>query len=565
MIVFDRVVSSDPNFKKYWLLHSIEEPIIDEATKTSTIRRTDKGDSGKLVNQTLLPQASNAVIEKIGGPGHEFDVFGTNYPMTPERPDANSEEQGAWRIQLSPGTPEKEDLFLNVLQIMDGDKQPLPVQKLDAPALVGVQLADKAVLFSKSGKRQSGTVTFAVYSGSNESQFIVTDLEPGFWRIEHDGVVEFGTVTKEGNVLSFNGPAGTTYTLTSVPNITAPADATLTPDINVPTNKDVIVTINYPSDAVVKEYKVGTSGTWAPYTTPVIVSNNNTVFARGKNAVGNVSQITNYVVSNIDRTLPTGTVTYSPVSNQSVVATIIPSKPVTITNNGGLSSYTFYLDGSYTFEFVDAAGNQGTATATVNNIGLKSKAKPGTPILSNDNGYDTGLHDGNYKVTMNMWNGENGRIYKLYENDILIDTKVLNDRSPSAQSTVTSITYKQNGTYRYYAELTNAFGTTTSLTHVVTVTNAAPGKAVLSNDNWDGDGSFKVSMNMWWGTNGSTYNLYENGILIYTQALANHTPTAQSAATTLTNRTKGSYEYRAELINDAGATSSEKMIINVTK
>ncbi|GFZ90442.1 hypothetical protein GCM10008018_40920 [Paenibacillus marchantiophytorum] len=232
MIVFDRVVSSDPNFKKYWLLHSIEEPIIDEATKTSTIRRTDKGDSGKLVNQTLLPQASNAVIQKVGGPGHEFDVFGTNYPITPTNPN-NTEEPGAWRIQLSPGTAEKEDLFLNVLQVMDGDKQPLPVQKLDAPALVGVQLADKAVLFSKSGKRQSGTVTFAVYSGSNESQFIVTDLEPGFWRIEHDGVAQLGTVTKEGNVLSFNGPAGTTYTLTSVPNITAPANAILSADITV--------------------------------------------------------------------------------------------------------------------------------------------------------------------------------------------------------------------------------------------------------------------------------------------------------------------------------------------
>lgn len=77
--------------------------------------------------------------------------------------------------------------------------------------------------------------------------------------------------------------------------------------------------------------------------------------------------------------------------------------------------------------------------------------------------------------------------------------------------------------------------------------------------------SSKVSMNMWWGTNGGTYNLYENGILIHTEALANQTPKAQSSVTTLANRAKGNYEYRAELINYAGATSSEKMIVNVTK
>ncbi|NRF93391.1 alpha-L-rhamnosidase N-terminal domain-containing protein [Paenibacillus frigoriresistens] len=236
---------------------------------------------------------------------------------------------------------------------------------------------------------------------------------------------------------------------------------------------------------------------------------------------------------------------------------------------GYLTQFTEHIDArkseSFTFEFVNAAGNHGTATATVNNIAAKSKAKPGTVILSDDNGYDTGLLDGTYNVTMNMWYGENGRIYKLYENDVLIDTKILTDNSPNAQTVTTAVYGKKNGIYRYYAELTNSFGTTTSATHVVTVTKAAPEKSILSNDNWDGDGNFKVSMNMWWGTNGGTYNLYENGILIYTEALANHTPNAQSSVMTVANRAKGYYEYRAELTNYAGTTSSEKMIVNVTK
>ncbi|NOU74986.1 hypothetical protein GC098_26980, partial [Paenibacillus sp. LMG 31458] len=88
---------------------------------------------------------------------------------------------------------------------------------------------------------------------------------------------------------------------------------------------------------------------------------------------------------------------------------------------------------------------------------------------------------------------------------------------------------------------------------------------VLSNDNWDGDGNFKVDMNMWWGTNGTTYHLYENGILIYTQAMTSHTPAAQSAMATVANRAIGTYEYRAELVNHAGTMSSDKMIVKVTK
>jgi chitodextrinase len=346
---------------------------------------------------------------------------------------------------------------------------------------------------------------------------------------------------------------------------TPPPAATLVADVTAPTNTDVTVTISYPADAAEKEYKVGTSGTWTAYLTPVVVSTNDTVYVRGTDEAGNVSNVSNIVVSNIDKAVPTATITYSLVTAQSVIATITPSESVTITNNGGSSSYTSYFNGSFTFEFVDTAGNHGTATATVNNIVLKSKAKPGTLNLSDDNGYDTGLQDGNYNVTMNLWHGDNGRIYKLYENEVLLDTKILTDNSPSAQSTVTSITYKKNGTYRYYAELTNAFGTTTSAAHVVTITKATPEKSVLSNDNWDGDGSFKVSMNMWWGTNGTTYNLYENGILIDTHALTNHTPNTQSAITTLANRAIGTYEYRAELINYAGATSSEMMIVKVTK
>ncbi|WP_307564227.1 OmpL47-type beta-barrel domain-containing protein [Paenibacillus sp. V4I7] len=72
----------------------------------------------------------------------------------------------------------------------------------------------------------------------------------------------------------------------------------------------------------------------------------------------------------IDTVAPTATVSYSALNPtyQDVVATILPSESVTVTNNNGLTQFTFSQNGSFTFTFEDAAGNTGSEMAAVNNI-----------------------------------------------------------------------------------------------------------------------------------------------------------------------------------------------------
>ncbi|WP_158543729.1 DUF4962 domain-containing protein [Cohnella sp. OV330] len=218
----------------------------------------------------------------------------------------------------------------------------------------------------------------------------------------------------------------------------------------------------------------------------------------------------------------------------------------------------------------DAASTQAQADAAAAELQAAQEALvplaaavPGKAVLVSDSGYANGLHDGNYNVTMNLWWGQNGTRYTLYENGVQIDDKRLADGTPGAQHAETAVTGKPNGTYVYTCELKNARGVTACEPVTVVVKDANPGKPMLSNDNWDQDGKYAVAMNMWWGTNGTIYKLYENGSLIDTKTLTAGTPQAQSASTAISGRAAGTYVYKAELINAAGVTTSQEMTVTV--
>jgi len=218
-VVFDRVVSSNPAFRKFWLLHTLEEPRLDGAT--AVVDRTEYGERGRLVLQALLPAAEDLGLEKVGGPGKEYWVFGKNYANAPEpgRSEKSSIETAAWRIEISPKKPAEEDLFLNVMQVTDRlSGTTLPVVRLDTGDRVGGRIDGPGggwvVLFRRDGRRTAQPVSFT-FDGKGPYRILLTDLVAGRWRVQRAGGGEAKTlqVAEEQGAAWFEGQPGA-WTLT---------------------------------------------------------------------------------------------------------------------------------------------------------------------------------------------------------------------------------------------------------------------------------------------------------------------------------------------------------------
>ncbi len=199
LLVHDHVVSANPEFRKFWLLHSIEEPSLDG--NTFVVKRTKNGDSGMLHCSVLLPEQDNLQLSKVGGKenGQEFWVFGKNYPNDPTSRKDPCNERGEWRVEVSPAAPAAEDAFFNVIQVADNDcASMLEVKSLEAEKVVGALIGDRAVFFSKDSAPLKGGFSLTL-EGQEKVKLLVTDLVPGTWQIRKDGEILIpAMVAREG-------------------------------------------------------------------------------------------------------------------------------------------------------------------------------------------------------------------------------------------------------------------------------------------------------------------------------------------------------------------------------
>jgi Heparinase II/III-like protein len=246
LLVFDRVVSTNASFRKAWLLHGVNQPVITQGSERETASQSEfqnaptfrfREGKGELLVHSLLP--AERVITRRGGPGNEFYTpgddhggpwgSGENWPLEPAEggplphdpklihmwktfwgedfskispSNRNNVVPGTWRVEVSPSIPSKEDLFLHVFEI--GNVNSTGVKKIEVVnganfTGAACELGPCVVFATSDSAKCDGEISLPDVACHD---LLVTGLKP-------DSVYE----------LSFTGPNVTSSTSAALPGV----------------------------------------------------------------------------------------------------------------------------------------------------------------------------------------------------------------------------------------------------------------------------------------------------------------------------------------------------------
>lgn len=190
----------------------------------------------------------------------------------------------------------------------------------------------------------------------------------------------------------------TSYIVTNIDKM-VPNAPRIIPSTTSPTNGNVVITISYEDDAIMAEFRVD-DGEWREFIEPFTITKNSTIYARCRNAEGNVSQQASYEITNI-----VGVALAKPIIEPNIKTATYDSVTMTVYYPEGATIRQYRVtDGqwtNYTQPFsvsknlivyarcYDALGNQSAdATYEVTNILIyhshhsSSSSIPASPILT---------------------------------------------------------------------------------------------------------------------------------------------------------------------------------------
>jgi hypothetical protein len=198
LVIFDRVQSLDPSWRKAWLCHFQGKPEVmggklvaaeipghiedfDGGTVQTTwadgvLQPPNPADPGRLFIKTFLPKKH--IIRRIGGNGYEAWSNGKNRTGD-DKKILDRVDAGRWRIEISPTEPQRFDTFLHLIHIGDTKTNSMPVAELieaENQKMVGLSTGGWIVLFGRTGQVQ-GEVVYPAPKGKVEH--LLTDLSRG--------------------------------------------------------------------------------------------------------------------------------------------------------------------------------------------------------------------------------------------------------------------------------------------------------------------------------------------------------------------------------------------------
>ena len=204
------------------------------------------------------------------------------------------------------------------------------------------------------------------------------------------------------------------------------------------------------------------------------------------------------------------------------------SGPITVTAGTTTIKAKAFLSGMNDSATVSATytinSSQGTDSGT-------PSGPPAKPSLSHNNWSG----NGDYVITMDIWWGNNATSWRIYENDQLIYTGVLQGNSPNSQRATYQVTARANGTYTYKVEAVNEFSVTESDTMEVRVTNGSTVETVATPTFSPAGGSYATAqtVSISCATSGATIRYTTDGSEPNANSAVYSTPLFLSVTTTV--------------------------------
>ncbi|MGE4565325.1 MAG: hypothetical protein AB7F32_10685, partial [Victivallaceae bacterium] len=188
LVVFDRVVSTKPEFRKSWIFNSYRKPEVKADAVKVTLK--ESGYDGEMAIIPLLPEKANRKIEAV-----EALTFNGKTFKAPVELDISA---NPWRTEITPVKPALEDLFLTVMPIGKADN--FKVEKVEGANYVGAAFGKTLVTFGTKPGLIDRTLTVEVKAAG--TQLLLTDLAAGEWQVKVGGaVLGRGEVKPDDNTL----------------------------------------------------------------------------------------------------------------------------------------------------------------------------------------------------------------------------------------------------------------------------------------------------------------------------------------------------------------------------
>ena len=365
--------------------------------------------NGGNLTRSLFNLSSSSVLKTINGADNTYSYLGVfnneiYYNLTPA--DTSKSEIRKCKFD---GTGDTQVLLIN--NAGQTIKEKITELVIQTHRIKYTVYRDPASGGAKYAVRYLALTAPAVY-GVNHNEFYNTDRTITF----DNGLTATlnGAPFISGNTISAAGTytlivtdslCSTSATVTFTIDKTAPNTPTLSANPTAPINGNVTVTITYPTDAAVKEYKVG-AGAWTAYTAAVVLTANNTVYAKCTDVAGNVSAEGSIAVSNIDKTPPDApTLSANPttLTNGNVTVTITYPSDATVKEYkigaGAWQNYAMPIvlsqNAAVSARCADAAGNiSDTGSITITNIYQLIVNENSTAVINTTDNYIYGLAAG---------------------------------------------------------------------------------------------------------------------------------------------------------------------------